>query len=387
VIAPALAISLFPERVFWVSDRFLLELHNRHIVEFQPLLAVLTDGDWFISVMQALGWPVLAGVLLVWLFFTERIPATWRAPLLLTAAPSLVMLALAFRQVRWLGVAVMLWAGVATLLGAFWMSRDPALRVPRWAARAVAVASILLIGTYPLLAATSWISSRSRPDALPRNIVPNVVARDIVRRIMAAEPARRPVILCAPTTSTELAFYGNVGVIGTLYWENMEGLKAAAEMFSLTDEAVLKQSLLQRGITHILLFSWDDFTSGYEQLIADTREAAPPVPGLVSGLLGGAVPPDWIRPLYYPIPVEFGMGDARVWLFEIRDGQSPFDALLHRGVFAFDAGHFREARELFTQAGAKQPGDARIPQLIRLCDEQGASAESPDHSRPHPTQP
>lgn len=386
VIAPALAISLFPDRVFWVSDRFLLELHNRHIVEFQPLLSVLADGDWILPLLQALCWPVLAGVSLAWLHFSGRVPALWRAPLLLAVSPSLVMLGLAFRQVRWLGVAVMLWAGVATLLGALWFNTDLHRTVPRLAARGLAIATILLIGMYPVLATTSWISSRARPDALPRNIIPNVVARDIVRRIMTAEPGRRPVILCAPTTSTELAFYGNVGVIGTLYWENMAGLKAAAELFSETDEATLKQSLLQRGVTHILLFSWDDFASGYEQLIADTRTDAAPVPGLISKLLGGEATPDWIRPLFYPLPAEFGLGDAKVWLFEIRDGQSRFDALLHRGVFAFDAGNFREARELFIQAGAKQPGDARIPELIRLCDDQQTTLPPRDSQR-NSTQP
>jgi len=376
--APGAAILLFPGGVFWVSDRFLLELHNRHIMEFQPLWTILADGDWLISLFETLGWPLLAGGTLIGLFFSGRIPPLWRAPLVLTSAPALVMLGLACKQVRWLGVAVMLWAGVSTLLFALCSGKLLIRPIPRLATWCLAVACALFFALNPLLASLSWLASRDRPDSLPKNILPNVVTRDIVRRIMAAEPGRRPVILCSPTTSTELAYYGDVGVIGTLYWENMPGLKAAAEIFSAPDEEAARKSILRRGITHILLFSWDNFASDYQKLYAGSGGAAAPSNPFIPGLLEGKDPPDWLRPLFYPVPAEFGLGGATVWLYEVVDGQTSFDALLQRGIFASDAGDFRAARGIFLRAGEKQPGDPRIPQLLRYCAEHESAPASND---------
>jgi len=139
----------------------------------------------------------------------------------------------------------------------------------------------------------------------------------------------------------------------------------------------LRKTLHERGVTHILLFSWDDFANGYESLMADAAGTGH-TSGLISKLIGGQTPPDWLRPLFYPVPAEFGLGEAKVWLFEVCGGQSPFDALLHRGVFAFEAGNFQAARELFTRAGEIQPGDTRISKLIGLCSEREAALPTPD---------
>jgi predicted MFS family arabinose efflux permease len=50
-----------------------------------------------------------------------------------------------------------------------------------------------------------------------------------------------PVVLTGPNASTEMTYHAGLRTVGTLYWENMPGLKRAARIFAAADAAEAKR--------------------------------------------------------------------------------------------------------------------------------------------------
>jgi hypothetical protein len=148
---------------------------------------------------------------------------------------------------------------------------------------------------------------------LPRTLVPSILLRDIAHRLVEANPRRTPAVLSDPTSSTELAYYGGLRTIGTLYWENIDGLKRAATIFSASSEHEAHSRLLHAGITHIVLPSWDDFSdlSTYRRLLGASDTS------YLERVLAGKAKPPWLREYPYPIPESFGIPEERVRVFEV----------------------------------------------------------------------
>jgi hypothetical protein len=186
-----------------------------------------------------------------------------------------------------------------------------------------------------------------------------------------------PVLLSGPTTSTDLAYYGGVRVIGSLYWENMPGLKTAAEIFSAPSEEIARKKLLDRGVTHILLFSWAEFTKDYVKLLKLDAGHGADKPGemFITRLLAEKEMPQWIRPLYYPIPPAFDLKDESVSLFEIVPDQTRLDSLIAQAVYRIDAGQYPRALDLLQTALAEYPDSDAVRQLIHSAEEASRTKE------------
>jgi hypothetical protein len=148
---------------------------------------------------------------------------------------------------------------------------------------------------------------------LPRTLVPSILLRDIAHRLVEANPRRSPTVLSDPTSSTELAYYGGLRTIGTLYWENREGLKRAAAIFSNPTAEGTHSLLLEAGVTHIVLPSWDDFSdlSAYRRLLGASDTS------YLERVLAENTKPPWLREYPYPIPESFGIPEERVRVFEV----------------------------------------------------------------------
>jgi hypothetical protein len=93
----------------------------------------------------------------------------------------------------------------------------------------------------------------------------------------------------------------------------------------------------------------------------------PPQP-FVKSLLDGAEPPDWIRPLYYPVPPVFGLDEAQVRIFAVVPGQTALEALLHRGIYQLDAGNAAEAKKLFRRILSENPANPQALEGMRAAD-------------------
>jgi len=378
-ILPAMVIAWKRADVFWVSDHFLLALHNEHIGEFQPFFEAISGSAVGLIVVQSLSLPLLclAGI---GILGVRRIPRAWIAMLLVVFIPAFVMLGFGMRQIRWLGIALCLWSLLAALLAVLLLQCRGTVR--RWQAGLLVLLCVPTIGIAPLLAVRGLQRELTNPQSIPKDLLPNVIARDVVQRILRANPGRPPVILSGPTTSTDLAYYGGTKMIGTLYWENMHGLKAAADIFSAPDAKTAKTKLAERGITHILLFSWDEFSQDYSELWGRRAPGLPTGEIFATRLLEGAEMPQWLRPLFYPIPRTFELEGESVSLFEIVPGQSRADSLAAQAIYRLDAGQYESALGLLRTARSEFPDDLRFSELLAEAEKAAARVKQPTPSAP-----
>jgi hypothetical protein len=372
-VLPGVMIALAPNRFFWVSDRFLLHLHQWHINEFQPFFDVLDTENPLSAIFHCFIWPV---------FVIAAIPIGWKFQVIekktiLALIPAFCVttsgFALAMYQIRWIGPDLAQWAALVTVLcGLFALKWTCIVGKVRWLVLLPAL--VLLIN--PFLNIIRWAHGESGLTRLPKEMAPNIILRDVVQRILMMDASKKPRILCAPTSSTQVAFYSGAEVLGTLYWENKDGLKAAAKIFASTTEEETKQLLIQKGITHILIFSWDEFIVEYAKLLSDTSGKPSKDNALfIKKLISEETPPRWLRPLHYPIPESFEMQDQKVYLYQIVPDQSPAEYHMNLGLYYYDAKNYDKAIEAFRKSGLENPSDPRIPRLIDFCEKEKSNTQ------------
>lgn len=308
-IIPLALIAWQPERFFWVADPFLLALHKSSISEFQSFWASVQGFVVWRVVWEVFAWPIFAicgaGVLLA----RRGISARWRVPLVVSAVPALAVLGLALAQIRWLSLATGLWLVVSLVLVTGYLTsiRRPAPLAVAW----FLLALIPSVFVFPL----TRTSTASNTDGLSKQWAQTILMRDVAHRLVQSSPQQLPVVLSGPTTSTDLTYYAGIRTVGTLYWENLAGLRRAGELFAATNAEDLKQQLNHSGVTHIVVASWDDFSSGYTQLLR--RD---PTNSFLVRLLANKISlPSWLERLDYAIPPEFGIEGEWIAIFRIRE--------------------------------------------------------------------
>ncbi len=385
VALPPTLIVLYPQKFFWVSDKFLLLLHNQFIQEFQSLPRLLAQSPPLDVLSEIFTWPLFALAGMAWLITRRLIPKCWHALLALALAPTLIMQALGIWQIRWLILSAGLWAVCTLLVLAAYADRQGArsmvLRV------SFALALLLTFAGKPLLSGFALLHLQTVVRTPPKSAIPSILARDVAHRLVQSSPQRLSVVLCGPTTATDLNYFAGLKTIGTLYWENIEGLKRAAHMFAAPDEARARELIEQAGVTHILVSTWDNFGIAYVELL---RQAGHDVPvagrTFIETLLRDQQPPDWLRPLYYPIPAGFDIQEE-LRLYAVIPGQLPAEARLHRGIYAFDAQDFAGAEKLFSEALALDPSRPEIPAYLAEARRRQAATPSPATPYVKPAQP
>jgi hypothetical protein len=371
--APVAAIILAGDRVFWVSDTFLLALHKEYISEFQSIAGILR---WKGQEQNALVWIILyfwiwvifAGALALWL--SGMGDGLFRRALLLLLPATAIMQVLSFLQVRWSSAALALWA-LWGLLSVAAVCRLPA--GSPWLTRGLAfVAAVpwvaFLLGPLPA-AAFATKAERTCLDApLGEDVGGNLLVRDVTHRLLQASPGQVPTVLTGPNTSTEMAYHGGVRVLGTLYWENMPGLKKAAEMFAAGTEEETKRLLSEAGVTHIVVPSWSNFGEAYAGLLAQARGESKPAPSYLDEVLKSEKFPVWLRPFAYPIPTSTGIDTQSVRVVAFIPAQNEFEAHFYRGIYHFESGQPDKARAQFAEALAWRPGEPRVQAYLRQLD-------------------
>lgn len=371
--APVAAITLAGDRVFWVSDTFLLALHKEYISEFQSIAGILR---WKGQEQNALVWIILyfwiwfifAGVLVLW--FSGKGDGLFRRELLLLLPATVIMQMLAFWQVRWSSAAFALWA-LWGLLAAAAVLRWP-VGSP-WLARGLAfVAGVpwiaFLLGPLPAAAFATKAEQTCLEAPLGEDVGGNLLIRDVTHRLLQASPGQVPTVLTGPNTSTEMAYHGGVHVLGTLYWENMPGLKKAAEMFAAGTEEETKRLLLEAGVTHIVVPSWSNFGEAYAGLLAQARGEADPAPSYLDAVLKSEEFPVWLRPFAYPIPTATGIDAQSLRVVAFLPSQNAFEAHFYCGLYHFESGKPDKARAQFAEALALRPGEPRVEAYLRQLD-------------------
>lgn len=361
IIIPAVVFILGRERFFWVADPFLLALHREYILEFQSLSTFLRTMPEPWTFLMHQGWTlfaVLAASLSIafgW-FPKDRIPLL---PLLFF--PAIGMQLLALDQVRWAYAASGLWTlcGVAVVVGVPSEAR-PGRGILVGLAGFTALFALLLSLT-PQLVASIHKEKTCLDAPIDEKVGNGLLLRDIAHRLMESSPERVPVVLTGPNSSTELAFHARLKTLGTLYWENMPGLKRAARVFAAPDEESARALIQEAGVTHIVIPSWENFGGPYARLysIESGLPAHPEGAPFFKDLFEDRIFPQWLRPFAYPIPTSSGIDGSAVRIFAVLPGQNAFEHAWFQGMYFHETGRPELAREWVGRARDLRPEDPR----------------------------
>ncbi|AOS43563.1 hypothetical protein Verru16b_00610 [Lacunisphaera limnophila] len=297
----------------------------------------------------------------------------FNAALFATLAPLLVTVAaLALVARRGPGsnprpaLAVLLGAGLvtfalATLQLKSWALFDVtvlALLLPLVASAAGLSRGLRLIGSALLLAVClsgAWQLLPPRHAATDNSLTVaealGLAERDLAHWLAQRRPAPEPVVVLAPPNlTTTLNYYGNLQGLGTLSWENQTGLDFAVRIAISTSRAETIALLRQRGVTHIVLPSWDLFFDPYLQAASiQTGEL------FYRSLNRWALPP-WLRPVPYQLPAIPGFEKQYVRIFAVGEDQEAPVAASRVTEYFIEQGEWDNARASH-QTLLKYPAD------------------------------
>jgi hypothetical protein len=364
VAAPVAAIVLWKSKVFAPADPFLMALHSGYIREFAPALEAWSGDGFWAKVADVFWWPALALALAGTAFVRRRhLKPGALLPVGFVFFVALGIQIEALLQIRWMGLALGLWVvaglvaadAVAASLGA-----APLPRIVKWGFAVWVVVGLIAL---PVSSVRSLLALHGESGRqMPRLFAPTLLLRDIAHRIARESPGERPIVLADPTTSTDLVFYGNHRVLGSLYWENRRGLLRASAIFASPDEHTAKERLAAAGVRYLVLPSWDAFfdLTAYQTLLEADGGQKPGSPPFLASVLSGDSHPHWLRPIPYPIPEAFGLDDTQVAIFEFLPNQSPFDALRARGIYHFEMGEYERSMACLEEAHGMQPENTEV---------------------------
>ncbi len=173
--------------------------------------------------------------------------------------PALLLSIMGLLQVRWLGIANALWlATIPVLLGCLFHRNSP-LRL-HVAEYPVIIAFLCVIFfAYPRLAFLDFFANWGNPTPVGPEEAFGIYIRDLSHALRRANPDRNLVVVSGPTTTTYMMFYGGMRGIGTLYWENVPGLKSTAEIYAAESSEKAMELLKKHEVTHIAIFKSDAF--------------------------------------------------------------------------------------------------------------------------------
>jgi hypothetical protein len=368
VMAAPLVILVGGVAVFAVRDPFVGQLSSQ-VLEGMSLPAIVRATGWtvfFVHINESLLPALPALGLLAVRGFRDRLP------LGIVFFATLGFLAMACWEIRFWqstsGPQLCLLLVVLAALAAEWRSRA------RWLL--ITGAGVGLFVPNAITRILDMRETLQRQTASRYDLAP-ALHRDMAAALRASQPAGDLVLLACPSTSTGVGYYGRFKTIGTLYWENYAGLRAAAEIFSAGTEAEARRLIAARHITHLALTSEEDFLRSYFTLLHPDAPAADFEKTFGYQLFVKRQIPAWLRLLPYVPASDLRRPDLRVILLQVAFDQTDSDALYHLAVAQLANGEPALAEGAFQQAIAHAPAAARAALALKaanLCYQQRARA-------------
>lgn len=334
--------------VFAPADGFLSRIHSV-IHEFESLPAAIGRAGWA-------AWADTAGVIVVVVTlgcaaFRQARDAETRRGVLLAGVVAAVMCLQGFVQNRWLltaGGPVVVLATVAT-----------AVLCGRGERRLARMACIALLSA--AFAAGPCILIRERLHVekvrdVQMGETVQLLYRDIAAALRGQGADDRSVLLSDPNASVGVGYYGGFRSVGTLYWENGDGLRAAAEILCAHDDAEAAARVHARGISHVVLVSTNDFLDEYAFALDGVRRPRPDAGLFGRRLLYGDRVPLWLRPLDYDVPAPLAPLGFKVAAFAVDFAAPPSEAHERIGLYQWRKGATASAEQSLMAAIAADSG-------------------------------
>lgn len=368
LIAPAVVV-VRGAAVFAPLDPFLARIHHS-IHEFEPVWTAVARAGWRPYADQFF---IVAGALALGVVGWLRKPkADERIAAVMVGTVALAATALGCYQSRWLLTAS---APQIALLVVLLMALTARWRERR---RIVIVGGVgaLLFMPGPWTLASERMKVERLHDVQLGEAV-QLLYRDIAGALRQAGADERSIVLTDPNASVGVGYYGGFHTLGTLYWENRDGLRAAAEMLDGSDDAEVAARLHLRGVTHVAMVSSHDFLSEYHYALSGSRGAGSDREAFGHRLLYQHRIPVWLRPLDYRVPAPLARLGFKVELFVV-DFSAPVSVAHERiGLYQLAKGEPVSAEKSFMAslaADASRPN----PWLLegRLMLESGRLSEA-----------
>ena len=293
----------------------------------------LAGVSWF----AVMGWlPVLLLIALALLPF-KKVQVGTKAVILFLIVPIVFITVLQMYQVRWGMLAGPIYIALAGVVFAqLWRLVPPVI----WA-RVVAIVVLSLYGIQIVGSAftnnigASWTQFKTKEGlSITSGQAIALIHRQMARTILDSAEGKPVVLLSSPNSSAMLGAMGGFSTIGTLYWENVAGLKAAAEgLNTQTDEATLA-FVKKHGITHVSLMTWENFVEPYFNILYPTpMNGVEPRKSFGIRALYFKQIPMWVRPLIYPANVLTKNMQQSVLMLKVVTDQNYDEARFHLARF------------------------------------------------------
>lgn len=359
VAAPPVAILNGGPATFLPGDPFVAGL--RHFVaESRSLPAMVREfglGSAGYDLMGAL--ILIPAALLLW-----RRRDDTRVVLGALTLTTSAFLFMAFLVVRWWVVAS---AAQITLL--VWLVATGCESPRRRRAVSLVVAGLLFVLPALLHIARDHRANQRRSADAGDLFQP--LYRDLAATLRATLPDGDIVLLASPNASAGISYYGRFQSVGTLFWENAPGLRAAAEILCTASDEEAEQRIRARGVTHLVMLSAATFVGEYFSLLHPTRPLEESKRTFGFRLAANpTAAPRWLRPIPYRPPEDLAGIGGNVSVFQVVPGQTEDERLFHTAVAQAARGETASAEQLFLASLALLPADAHAS----LCSFAGESA-------------
>ena len=275
------------------------------------------DGAAWAVFLPILLFPVAIGILV-----RRAATVAGRAGLALALGPVAVVLAMSFVQLRWWNL---LDALLAVLLVA--VAAGTRARAVRWLLAAGALAAL----APGVLLLVRQVKPGTR-ETVTESEVEGLLERDLARWLAVRAGPGGAVVLAPPNVTASLIFYASLRGLGTPYWENADGFTAAIRIAGASTPDEAQAVARGRGVTDIVIPSWDNFLDEYARLGSASAEHS------LTALLHRWLPPRWLEPVPYRLPRISGFEDQSVVIFAAVDVQDNAAALSRLAEYFVEMG-------------------------------------------------
>jgi len=293
-------ILIGKERYYMLLSPFILFM-SANIVETLSLLKRMQIGS--MTWQSAFGWFPLF-LLAAWvLLFLRQVGAGTKAVLVFLSAPILLVTGLLIYQVRWNAHRPTLYCSCGNRGAANLASRSQGLLETDNGRGSLSRSHVLFVEpAFKNAFLVVWMQFQNK-DTISTS--PGQTMAMLHRQMAAAirdSAAGKPVVLLSsPNSSTILAALGGFRTVGTLYWENGQGLETAAKTLNAQSNEEALERIQKLGVTHVALMTWENFIEPYFRALYPK-----PVPGksvensFGKRALGDKQIPPSTRPLIFP---------------------------------------------------------------------------------------
>lgn len=287
----------------WVVPRspLMLQLHSRYIIDFLP--------PWQIAplpvYLEHAPILLLGGLTLVLALFADRhksIPFFFRPPLIVLGTVSLAIGFLYHWQSRWFAFLPPVFTLFAIyLVSAMSQARQddsPSRRRMSWLPIAL-VSLICAQAAHAAFRDLRPLVQMFRVEHMDGGWLQFMLQRNAILQLKAASDGERLRLILPMAMAPAAHYFGLGDAVASLYWENEEGLAAAAKFFGDPLPGSRARQLVQdRGLTHLLLDSDQQDPQMFYHLCYG-KAAAPDFRQTLGGALGQPADPrlpTWLCP-------------------------------------------------------------------------------------------